>query len=149
MAIPETGDCLLGGGSDSGLVEMDAMSDCNVCVWFDGDMAEVFHAKNVKARKDYACSECNRPIPKGTIHQFAKLFGDREWSSYRTCLPCAEIRAAFCCEGEQFGGVFWEQMEELFGGITISGDCLKKLKTPEAKRYFAERYRQWKERKAA
>lgn len=121
------------------------MSDCNVCLWFDGDSAVVFNAKYVKARKDYECSECSRPIAKGTVHQFAKMLCDGEWISYRTCSPCAEIRYAFSCDGEQFGGMFWEQMEELFGDIAVSGDCLKKLKTPEAKRYFAERYRQWKE----
>lgn len=124
------------------------MSDCNVCLYFDGDYAEFFHKKEVVARKDYKCSECDRDIPKGTKYQVASMKCDGEFSSYKTCLACAEIREVFYCEGEQFGGMFWEQMEELFGDITVSGDCLKKLKTPEAKRYFAERYRQWKEARA-
>lgn len=124
------------------------MSDCNVCVYFDGDTAEVFEQDNRKARKDYKCCECDRQIAKGSLYQFCKMLFEGEWSTYRTCLPCAEIRKAFSCEGECLGGVFWDEMEELFRDIEVSGDCLKKLQSPEAKRYFAERYRSWKEARA-
>lgn len=121
------------------------MSDCNVCLYFDGEYAEFFSQKEVVGRKDYECSECGRVMPKGTKHQVASMKCEGDFSSYRTCLVCAEIRKAFCCDGEQFGGMFWEQMEELFGDITANGECMKKLTTPEAKRYFAERIRQWNE----
>ena len=124
------------------------MSDCNVCVYFDGDTAELFEQVNRKARKDYQCCECARPIKRGECYQFCKMFFEGEWSSYRTCLACAEIRKAFSCEGECVGGLFWDQMEELFADITISGDCLNKLKSQEAKRYFAQRYREWQESRA-
>lgn len=123
------------------------MSDCSVCLYFDeGNTADLFHQAAVCARKDYTCSECERPIVKGTIHQVAKMLYEGEWSAYRTCLVCAEIRKAFCCQGEQFGGIFWSEMNEYgFPEISNSGDCLKRLSTPEAKRYFAQRYREWKE----
>lgn len=121
------------------------MSDCNVCVFFDGDEAEFFYAHNVQGRKDCRCSECDLLITSGTIHQRARMRNEGIWSTHRTCLVCAEIRRAFCCHIEMYGGVFWEHMTELFEEIEVSGDCLGKLKTPEAKRYFAQRYREWKE----
>ena len=126
------------------------MSDCDVCLVFDGDPAEFFSVKEVTGRKEHKCSECDRAIPVGTKHQVASMKCDGEFSSYRTCLVCAEIRKAFCCDAEVFGGVFWSEMADYgFPEISKSGDCLKKLTTPEAKRYFAERYRQWKESRAA
>lgn len=125
------------------------MSDCNVCLIFEGEPAEVFTQVNRRARKQYDCCECGRPIVKGELHQFCNMLCEREWQSYRTCLICAEIRKAFSCDGECIGGVFWEEMNDYgFPEIGKSGDCLKKLTTPEAKRYFAERYRQWNEARA-
>lgn len=122
------------------------MSDCSVCLYYDGDYAEVFNSKNVRARKEYSCSECERPIPKGETHQVATMLCDGAWETFRTCLVCAEIRKAFCCEGEFFGGMFWEEMQDYgFPSIAKSGDCLKRLSSPEAKRYFAQRYREWQE----
>lgn len=125
------------------------MSDCNVCLMFDGDCADVVNVSIVAGRKEYECSECERPIAKGEKHQFAKLLSDGSWDSYRTCLVCAEIRKAFSCEGELFGGMFWSEMADYgFPEVSKSGDCLERLTTPEAKRYFAQRFREWKESRA-
>lgn len=123
------------------------MSECNVCIYFDGDSAEVFEQQNRKARKDYVCSECERPISKGAVYQYCKMLFAGEWSFYRTCLVCAEIRKAFCCEGEMLGGIFWSQMEE-YGFPEMNRGCLSKLTTVDAKRYFAQRYREWREARA-
>ena len=122
------------------------MSGCGVCLLFDGETAEVFTQVDRKARRNYKCCECERPIAQGTVHQVCNVLCDGEWSTYRTCLVCAEIRKAFCCEGEVVGGVFWAEMADYgFPEITKSGDCLSRLTTAEAKRYFAQRYREWRE----
>lgn len=121
------------------------MSECGVCLYFDGDYAEFFSQKEVVGRKDYECSECDRVIPKGAKHQVASMKCDGDFSSYRTCLVCAEIREAFCCEGEMFGGIFWSDMED-YGFPEMTRGCLAKLKTQEARRYFAQRYREWNAR---
>lgn len=108
---------------------------------------EFFNQKEVVGRKEHECSECNQNIRIGERHQVVNMKCDGEFGSYRTCLVCAEIRKAFCCEGEMYGGVFWSEMNDYgFPAVAQSeGDCLSKLTTPEAKRYFAKRFREWQE----
>jgi|SRR5579863_434117 len=126
------------------------MSDCSVCLTVDESVVcDVFRQQNVRARKPHRCCECGRLIAKGELHQLCNMLCEGEWSAERTCLVCAEIRKAFYCHGEMIGE-FWSQMEDYaFPEITQGSDCLKKLTTVEAKRYFAKRYRDWKEARTA
>jgi hypothetical protein len=45
-----------------------------------------------KARKKHKCCECHREIAIGEKYQLVKGCWDGEWSKYKTCLPCYELR---------------------------------------------------------
>src|SRR5438270_4402360 len=93
-------------------IEGGKVSNCDVCLIFDGDPAEVFTQENRKARKQYECCECARTIRIGETYQICKMMYEGQWDTYRTCLICAEIRKAFSCEGESIGGSFWDEMND-------------------------------------
>ena len=120
------------------------MSDCGVCVGaFDGEPSEFVDQRIVaKARKPHRCSECNGVIEVGKSYHVASGKGDGEFWSFKTCMICREIRAAFSCEGETFGGIFWEEMEYCFEALNTS--CFDKLTTPEAKAELQRRWMKWK-----
>ena len=120
------------------------MSDCNVCLYSGCESAEEFDEyPNTISKRNYSCSECGEIIPKGTKHQYVSMTQEGEKSSYRTCNICAEIRRAFNCDVEMYGGMFWEQMEE-DGFPYFTHACLNKLKTAAAKKSFVDKWREWK-----
>lgn len=119
------------------------MGDCNVCLYFDDcEPADVFHVENRRARKTWHCDECRCEISVGNEYEYAAMLFDGEWTHYRTCLICSEIRGAFSCGGVMYGGEFWPQFTDMFPSLNSS--CLDKLKTPAAKAYLLKRWRDWK-----
>lgn len=122
------------------------MSDCGVCISgmdcdLDGDLA-FSNVRLVKhARKRARCSECDGWIEIGASYQYVSGRNEDFWT-FKTCLICAEIRAAFSCDGEIYGGTFWESMEYCFENLNVS--CFDKLTTPEAKAELQRRWMKWK-----
>jgi len=51
-------------------------------------------SKIAKARKDYVCCECQRPIVKGSAYWYFKACWPsmNGWANYKTCLKCKKIR---------------------------------------------------------
>jgi hypothetical protein len=121
------------------------MSDCNVCILNEVDCyTDFFHAEFRTAKKPHKCSECEKEIDKGERYQYACGKTEGDFWSFRTCLICDEIRAAFSCEGVMYGGMFWEDMHSqgVFNEMTTG--CLDKLKTPEAKKELLRRWNEWR-----
>lgn len=58
----------------------------------DYDGPSVFTETVVRGRKEHRCVECKRVMPKGEEHEMCKGVWDGEWSTYRTCLPCRDLR---------------------------------------------------------
>lgn len=58
----------------------------------DYESPDVYSSRNVRARKEYRCYECDAPIAIGELHEYA--FGVSCGYTYqpRTCLRCVEIR---------------------------------------------------------
>jgi len=122
------------------------MSDCGVCVYtgdsFDGQ-ADVLEGKIIKARKPHKCCECNETIHPGQRYErYSMLFNGR-WSHHNTCLICAEIGEAFCCDGRLFGHL-WEGFDESDAWRRLTTSCFDKLQTPEAKAELRRRWMEWK-----
>ena len=120
------------------------MSDCGVCLGeWDGDSPEFFDVRTPKARKPHSCSECGKVIAKGDVYQRTCGKNDGDFWTYDTCLICAEIRAAFSCNGESLGGMMWEDFRDyVFPEMTTT--CFDRLKTPEAKAELRRRWMEWK-----
>jgi hypothetical protein len=123
---------------------MDDGNACNACIGgdYDGDTPEFFSETISKARKAYQCCECQTAILVGTSYERATGKWDGALSVYRTCLPCVEIRVAFCCNGWTYGQL-WESAAEGFFEVMTTG-CLTKLKTSAAKEKLLSEWRAWK-----
>lgn len=125
------------------------MACADACIYqeFDSESNE-FYTESVvrKSRKPHRCCECREVIPPGYGYQRAVGKSDgRFWSSV-TCLPCVEIRKAFCCEGWVFGALLNDMCEQLFPAWLLSGpwDCLAKIETREARDKAAHWFESWR-----
>lgn len=119
--------------------------DCaDVCIYngAEGDEPDFITTANVKARKPYRCCECRETIPAKTIYQRTAGKWDGHMDTYRTCLACAEVRGAMCCEGWTYGSLWEDAEESLFQTLTTG--CLGALTTAAAKAKVIERWRWWK-----
>ena len=100
---------------------------------WDGS-TDFYHAEMRRARKPYKCCECGDAIAIGDRYEYATGKSEGSIYSYRTCAPCAEIRAVFCCSGWLFTALWEAIREQLFprwNDITAI-DCLAKLTTQAA-----------------
>lgn len=59
---------------------------------YDDDTYEVYSRRMVAARKEHACFECSRAIPRGTRYERAKGLYDGRWDLMTTCARCVEAR---------------------------------------------------------
>ena len=120
------------------------MSDCGICVYseYEDESAEFVDVSWPKSRKEHRCEECHRTIAVGQVYQKVSGKWDGEFNCFTTCSVCAEIRAAFSCDGEVYGADFWESLTHNFGELNES--CFDKLQTVEAKKYLRERWMKWK-----
>jgi hypothetical protein len=68
----------------------------------------VLHNTSPIARKQYRCCECRTPIPPRTQYDYVSGIwsGGLGAASYKTCLPCAELRNHLMSESDCvfFGG---------------------------------------------
>jgi hypothetical protein len=122
------------------------MSCADVCLdhgCYDG--AEFSTTKVVRARKPHRCGECRDEIPVGADYERCAGKWDGVIDTMRTCLACAEIRAAFVC-GSWVFEMLWESIEEeMFPVWWRSGnwDCLAKLTSEAAIAKCNARYKAW------
>jgi len=58
---------------------------------FDGDMADVWKTRAVRARKPHRCNECRLPIPVGDVYIHIDSLFEGEWDHYRVHNGCYEL----------------------------------------------------------
>lgn len=91
----------------------------------DYEVASVYNAKFVNARKPRKCRECDNPIAIGELHVHIKMLVDGEWDEARQCLACDRLAGRFLavskCGGYAVGHLFKDiaehdlKVEELRG----------------------------------
>ncbi len=102
----------------------------------------------VRARKQYFCEECRKPIVIGEQHEsYTAKWEDCGVDTVRTCLLCAEIRDHFACEGWIFGEVWSQLADNFFPEMKAGGPCMEGL-SPAAKAMLFERRLAWQEANA-
>lgn len=116
----------------------------NACIGnlSEGEPPELCGTLIVRARKPQTCCECTDPIHPGEQYEAVSGKWDGEWASFKTCLPCKEIRETFCCEGWTFGHLWTDAGYSLFENLTTG--CLAKLTTAAAKEKLVARWRAWR-----
>lgn len=78
---------------------MSISCDCSV----DGyDYPEFYSEEFPTARKTYKCCECHQDIKPGQKYHRAHGKWDGRWETYRTCMPCYNIREHYCPGGYIF-----------------------------------------------
>lgn len=117
----------------------------DVCIGSDddGDAAEFYSERWVRARTAHKCCECGETIAPGESYQSVAGKWVGAVATFRTCAACAEIRSVFCCEGWIFG-FLWEEAEGSLFPIMTTG-CLDGLTTSAAKEKVVARWRSWSE----
>lgn len=106
------------------------------------DSASFYEANMRRARKVHACEECNGPIGVGDEHEYVKGLWDGQWSTFRTCLSCKEIRDHFACDGFMFGQLWSDLAENFFPDMRCGGQCMDDL-SPEAKNRIIDKRMEW------
>lgn len=109
----------------------------------DGDnQASVYRKSHPRAQKDHTCSECGTAIRKGERYEHVKGLWDGEWSTFRTCSLCVEIRDHFACDGFIFQ-TLWEDLENnFFPDMKAGGPCMEGL-SPAAKQALIDARMEW------
>jgi hypothetical protein len=117
------------------------MSDCNVCIGGDDyEPWDFYDQRIVKARKPHKCCECYREIAAGSEYECITGKCDGYIDRYKTCLDCMNIRRGLAC-GAVGLTMLWDEIAQVFDQF-VSTACLTKIKTPSAKAYFLERWRE-------
>lgn len=117
------------------------MSGC-ACVYtsYDGDTSDVTTTTKRVARKPHTCCECRQTIQRGQTYEHTSGLWDGDWQTYKTCLPCVEIRHALMCEGWNYQNL-WEDIREHWHQGGSPTGCIKELETADAKQKLADAYR--------
>lgn len=123
------------------------MGCADICVVSDCDNGPDFHSERVvRAAKVHHCCECGVEIAKGERYQVVSGAWDGEFSTFRTCLACVEIRLAFCCDGWTYTQLWediCEQMFPMWRRNLSDIECLAKLTTDAAIAKVRAEYAVW------
>lgn len=110
--------------------------DCGFCISVDLDDGGYEDYRNgiAVAEVEKKCCECNTVIHVGDTFEWARGVLEDEEHSHSTCLVCAEIADAFCCDGRRHG-TLWEALENTIDQdeTIITTACYARLKTAAAK----------------
>jgi hypothetical protein len=106
---------------------------------------EFFEARIVTARKQHVCCECRKAIRIRDKYEYTAMKYDGDFSSSKTCLPCADVREAYTCDGSgvQYGE-FWQEMREhVFPDFRMAGECWDKC-SADGKQHLVAMWKRWK-----
>lgn len=122
------------------------MSCADVCL-SDGDGADFWTARYVRAKKSHRCKECGKPISIGERYERSAARSEGSFYSHSTCATCAEVRNAFFCGSFTYGDVWNCIRENMFPAWRKSGawDCLAKLNTEQALTKCNAEFKKWLE----
>jgi len=91
-----------------------------------------------KARRPHRCCECRGTIPPGETYERFEGVWDGQFSAYKTCTDCTDLRSTTCPDGWQFGSLY----EEVFAHadlIPVFNAIRRKRSAPESPGGWMER----------
>lgn len=62
------------------------------CYCDDGEPVDVYAVTQQKARKEYRCYECQKPIAPGEKYERLATLYEGHWETTRTCCRCLDLR---------------------------------------------------------
>jgi hypothetical protein len=81
---------------------------CQIDNASDGELVTLERHSTVTARKAHRCGECRAEIKIGESYEISKQLFEGEWTSFRSCLICVEIRDKLFCSWT-WGGI-WDDL---------------------------------------
>ena len=99
------------------------MSDC-ACLYFGEatDMPSFMTDKVRVARKEHRCTECGETIRVGSRYENTAGVWAGQFSVWKTCASCKDIRDNLTCDGTWIYGELWETVNDALPDI-----CAKTL----------------------
>lgn len=86
----------------------------DTCVCIDAnEYPEVYNSTIKTARKEHKCYECGDPIKKGQKYEYVNGKWDGEWTVFKTCITCVNIREDLFACGYNHGSL-WEDLRNAF-----------------------------------
>lgn len=108
--------------------------DCDFCISADiDDYLEDYLCRIETALIDGTCYECNCPIAAGDECEVVSGMGEDGEFGCVTCLDCADVAKAFCCNGRMHGSLWSDLESSIDAGAKITTGCLSKLTRANAK----------------
>jgi hypothetical protein len=98
------------------------MFDACICDTPDDTITLLSRAHPV-ARKEHKCGECGHPIGIGQRYEVDTGIDGRDFVTYKTCIPCCNVRDSLMPCGWYYGMV-WETIHGQYCGEDEDGDCI-------------------------
>jgi len=107
---------------------------CSAYGGYDGDDGGYYGSRELTARKEHECYECQQKIKKGEKFTYHSIFSDGTIANFKVCATCTSIIDGFFPNGWIFGQVTEDLSEYLFEAWQedLPSDCISKL-TPAAR----------------
>ena len=84
------------------------------CVCVDIDISpEIYNSETRTARKEHMCCECGDFIQKGQKYEYVNGKWDGDWSTFKTCITCVNIRKDLFNCGYNHGSL-WDDIHNAF-----------------------------------
>jgi len=87
-----------------------------LCLHYDQDGPSCAREETRTARKAHCCCECRQEIKLGQRYQYVRGLWDGYWMTFKTCLPCRQIRADFMSCGFVYGHL-WDDLQYSLGEL--------------------------------
>jgi hypothetical protein len=94
------------------------------CYW--DNPPKFYECRTVRGRKEYKCSECMRVIEKGEKHEYAKGLWEGDFSQFRTCKTCSDMRDEINLTCYCHGHMFDELDERDYPGVQSVAEFLER-----------------------
>jgi len=88
-------------------------------------------SRELTARKEHQCYECQRTIKKGEKFTYHSIFSDGTIANFKVCATCTSIISGFFPNGWMFGSVKDELSDYLYftWQEDLPSNCISKLTT--------------------
>ena len=120
--------------------------DCSCVAYGQGEGCgpECMFTTIRRARKEHKCVECHEKIHKGEKYEYISGIWDGEPHSYKTCLPCSEIRDTLV-EDFLFRELYLALGESFGFDEILPSRCMAKLTKPARDKLCDWIEREWEE----
>lgn len=83
---------------------------CRIDAAYDAELVTMESHRTRRARKAHKCGECQEEIKIGGQYEESRSLFDGQWTTFKTCELCSEIRQKLFCSW--VWGQMWEDIAQ-------------------------------------